>query len=186
MWHNIRVEITGSSQGLFHGEDPTGKPGLVPCIKFAFAAKKKNDAGRKDGLHSSATASLNKPVKLLLPWGPSSPQLWSAYWSNEALSAVKITAALAAGHAGEGQIFQKVTLSNATIVGIEQLLETPRDHKDDVTRIPNGAAIYGSLHVRMRYEQIEVEHPLSQTQAQHGAAMPRVPSLGGALGALRK
>jgi len=177
MSYTIRVEITGSKQGLLHGDDRAGKPGPIPCFKVGLAAKKKNDAGRQDAVHSSATATLNKPLKLLLPWGPSSPQCWDAYWSNEVLSTVKIVAYYGDGAGTIDVPFKKITLTNAIIVGITQNLDTPDEVvTQDVAR-HEGKPLFGALQLRIRYEQIQVEHPESQTQAHHGSAMPRVPAL---------
>lgn len=177
MWHSIRVEITGSKQGLFHGNDPKGAPGPIACFKVGLSAKKKNDAGRAGAVHSSATASLNKPLKLRLAWGPSAPQCWDAYWSNEVLSTVNIVACYADGSGTTDVPFKKITLTNAVIVGITQNLDTPDDAVTMDVAVREGKPIFGEVNLRIRYEQILVEHPESQTQAHHGSAMPSVPAL---------
>jgi len=181
MANRIHIEITGDKQGLFHGDKLKGAPGPSRCHGLKWCAKKSNDHGRAGSLHSSGTASADEPVQIHKPIGPSTPQLWDAYWQGEVLSTVKIVIHYADGTGDTDKPFQILTLTNATISAMEQEV---RDLSSESTTNAAGdaAPFVGTERIEFTYEQITVEHPTAKTKTKHGhpsnkLGLPSLPSM---------
>ena len=104
----ISMSIKGTVQGKFKGSSP--KEGTIPVLSFNMAMSSPRDAatGQASGKRQ------HKPVKLSVPWGNWSPQIFSAMMNNEVL----ITVALEVSGGGNGTC-EVIKLTNATVTDIE-------------------------------------------------------------------
>lgn len=120
----IYVTITAAKQGTLRGEARDARRGglWTPCVRYFYQVTSPQDA-------ISGMASGRKqrsPVTFTKEWGGSSPQLYQAMVNNEILKTVIFEFARVAP-SGEEHIFQKVTLSDATISSIRQFVNYPAD-----------------------------------------------------------
>ena len=103
----ISMSIKGTVQGKFKGSSP--KEGTIPVLSFNMAMSSPRDAatGQASGKRQ------HKPVKLSVPWGNWSPQIFSAMMNNEVLT----TVALNVSGGGNGTC-EVIKLTNATVTDL--------------------------------------------------------------------
>jgi type VI secretion system secreted protein Hcp len=120
----IYVTINAAKQGTLRGESRDARRGglWTPCLRYFYQVTAPQDA--VTGMASGRKQ--RSPVIFTKEWGGSSPQLYQAMVNNEVLKTVIFEFART-GPSGEEHIFQKVTLTDATISSIRQFVNYPAD-----------------------------------------------------------
>jgi type VI secretion system secreted protein Hcp len=118
----IYASFKGIKQGDFKGEsNQKGHEGTVPGVAFSYGVIVPRDTatGQASGKRQ------HQPVVFTKEWGASSPQFYTAAYTNEVLSQVAFNFYVT-GPTGTQQLDHTVKLTNATIVSVKQSLELPQ------------------------------------------------------------
>ncbi len=125
-WAQVRiyVSINATRQGPLKGEarDPRRGGSWTPCLRYFYQVTSPLDAAT--GLSSGRKQ--RSPILFTKEWGGSSPQLYQAMVTNEVLKTV-IFEFVRTGPGGEERVFQRVTLTDATVSSIKQFVNYPQD-----------------------------------------------------------
>lgn len=114
--------VTGAKQGAFKGESTQkGREGKIPGVAFSYGV-----ASPRDGTSGQATGKRqHRPVVFTKEWGASSPQFYTAAYTNEVLSSV-LFEFYYASPTGTQIVDHSIKLTNATIIEIEQSVMVPQ------------------------------------------------------------
>ena len=118
----IYASIKGIKQGDFKGESTQKSyEGMVPCAAFSCGVIVPRDAltGQASGKRQ------HQPVVLTKEWGISSPQFYTAAYTNEVLSQVAFNFYII-GPTGIQQLDHTIKLTNATIISVRQSVLLPQ------------------------------------------------------------
>jgi type VI secretion system secreted protein Hcp len=110
------VTIEGSKQGPFQGESVRDRRSeQLTGISFHYAVASPRDVatGQASGKRQ------HQPVVFVKEWGAASPQLFQACVTNEVIKSARFDFVRTAD-TGEELVYQRITLTNATISQIEQ------------------------------------------------------------------
>ncbi|HUK16627.1 MAG TPA: type VI secretion system tube protein TssD [Bryobacteraceae bacterium] len=104
----IYMSIRGAVQGKFKGS--SSKEGGIPVLNFSMGMSSPRDAstGQASGKRQ------HKPLKLSVPWGNWSPQIFSAMTTNEVLLTVALQV-----NGGSNRTCEVIKLTNATVTDLE-------------------------------------------------------------------
>jgi type VI secretion system secreted protein Hcp len=118
---NAYLYIKGTKEGVFKGDNSrTGQPDYMACLGFSYEIKSPRDAA--SGMATGKRQ--HQPIRIIKEWGPASPQIFQACCTNEVLTSV-IIEFVKVNPDGKPQVFQRVTLTNATISDDRQFLDVP-------------------------------------------------------------
>ena len=152
------VTITGTKQGRLQGEensesdDGAGQARLTG-IKYRYEVS----TPRQGGSGMATGKRVHSPVVFTKRWGPSSPQLLTALFTNEVLTSV-LFEFVRVGGSGQEEIFHTVTLHNAVVTDIvtyADLTDTSGDPYD-------GAYLED---ISLVFRRIEIENKPGKTTA---------------------
>ena len=147
----IYASFKGVRQGDFKGESTQkGREGMIPGVAFSYGVLVPRDTA--SGLPTGKRQ--HQPVVFTKQWGVSSPQFYTAAYTNETLSQVTFNFYVT-GPTGIQQLDHTVKLTNATIISVNQSLHLPQPggpvidsrevqeisltfQKIDITSIPGG------------------------------------------------
>ena len=147
----IYASFKGVRQGDFKGETTQkGREGMIPGVAFNYGVLVPRDAA--SGLPTGKRQ--HQPVIFTKEWGVSSPQFYTAAYTNEALSQVTFNFFIT-GPTGIQQLDHTVKLTNALIISVKQVVHLPQSggplidsrelqeisltfQKIDITSIPGG------------------------------------------------
>lgn len=118
----IYAAFKGVKQGDFKGEsNQKGHEGTVPGVAFSYGVIVPRDVatGQASGKRQ------HQPVVFTKEWGASSPQFYTAAYTNEVLSAVAFNFYVS-GPTGTQLLDHTVKLTNATIVSVKQSIQLPQ------------------------------------------------------------
>lgn len=112
----LYVTVEGRKQGKFNGEGIAGDQGRIPGVGFEYEASSPRDpfSGQASGKRQ------HKPVVFTKEWGISSPQFYSALFTNEVLTSV-LFEFFDVTSRGE-ELDHTITLTNALILGVRQYM----------------------------------------------------------------
>ena len=147
----IYASFKGVKQGDFKGEsNQKGREGMIPCVGFSYGVIIPRDVttGQASGKRQ------HQPVIVTKEWGASSPQFYTAAYTNEVLSTVAFNFYVP-GPTGLLQLDHTIKLTNATIISVKQSILLPQQggpvidsreleeisltfQKIDITSIPGG------------------------------------------------
>jgi len=118
----IYAAVTGAKQGAFKGETTQkGREGKIPGVGFSYGV-----AVPRDATSGQATGKrMHKPVVFTKEWGASSPQFYTAAFTNEVLSTVLFEFFVTAAN-GTQVVDRTIKLTNAIIVESDQSLLLPQ------------------------------------------------------------
>jgi len=118
----IYASFKGVKQGDFKGESTQkGHEGTVPGVAFSYGV-----IIPRDTVTGQATGKRqHQPVVFTKEWGASSPQFYTAAYTNEVLSQVTFNFYVA-GPTGLQQLDHTVKLTNATIISVKQSIHLPQ------------------------------------------------------------
>ena len=118
----IYATVTGAKQGAFKGETTQkGREGKIPGVGFNYGV-----AVPRDGTSGQATGKrMHRPVVFTKEWGASSPQFYTAAFTNEVLSTVLFEFFVTAAN-GTQVVDRTIKLTNAIIVESDQSLLLPQ------------------------------------------------------------
>jgi type VI secretion system secreted protein Hcp len=116
----ILVSIQGEKQGVLKGE---AKDGKIEGMTFKMGAVSPRDVatGQASGKRQHKALSFTKA------WDAASPQLFQALTTNEKLPMVKFEFVGPSPDGGGDQVFQKITLTGASIASVDQTMEDGND-----------------------------------------------------------
>lgn len=136
----INLTIEGAKQGVF----PGARGGAIPGLRFSYGVKSPRDlaSGQATGKRQHGPVVVTKMV------GTSSPQIFQALITNEALKSVVIDLP-----GGEGGIGYTIKLTNASVSEIKQY-----------TEVLNGRATVLE-DASFTFQRIEVQDPGTKTMA---------------------
>jgi type VI secretion system secreted protein Hcp len=118
----IYASFKGIKQGDFKGEsNQKGHEGTVPGVAFSYGVIVPRDTATGQ----ASDKRQHQPVVFTKEWGASSPQFYTAAYTNEVLSQVAFNFYVT-GPTGTQQLDHTVKLTNATIVSVKQSLELPQ------------------------------------------------------------
>lgn len=149
------VAIKGKKQGQFKGEGfaDKRKDKWAPILSFTFNGASPRDAG--SGLPSGKRRY--EPVCLVKQWGESTPQLWTAFATNETLSEVDFEFTRTNPN-GEEVVYQTVTLMEASIVQMKESSSTT------TTKAPGATTDVGEVdEVCFTFRRVTVENKDART-----------------------
>jgi type VI secretion system secreted protein Hcp len=147
----IYASFKGVRQGDFKGESTQkGREGMIPGVAFSYGVLVLRDT--TSGLPTGKQQ--HQPIVFTKQWGVSSPQFYTAAYTNEVLSAVVFNFYVT-GPTGIQQLDHTVKLTNATIISVNQSIHLPQSggpvidsrelqeisltfQKIDITSIPGG------------------------------------------------
>lgn len=118
----IYATVTGARQGAFKGETTQkGRETMIPVVGFSYGVITPRDTttGKGSGKRQ------HQPVVLTKQWGASSPQFFTAAYTNEILTSV-VFDFFVTNAAGVQQLDHTVKLTNAAIVSVQQSLHLPQ------------------------------------------------------------
>jgi len=116
MAYEYYMTIQGSNQGKFRGESQK-RPGQIPILSIQYAVASPRDAstGQATGKRQ------HKPLSIVKEWGASSPQLFRALTSGEALASVVISCvAVAQDQFGSGGVCQTIKLIDPRVSAVRR------------------------------------------------------------------
>ena len=114
--YEFNMGIHGAKQGWFKPENAT--KGGLPCLGFQLAAESLRDA--QSGLPTGRRQY--SPLTVTRAWGPSSPQIFEAFATDEPLPEVTFDFPVV-GPNGTASVAYTIKLTNATIIGVTYHLE---------------------------------------------------------------
>ena len=157
MAYAFYVTIKGAKQGDFKGEvsrpATPGPPDAILGLAFHYEVSSPRDPAT--GLVTGKRQ--HSPIAFVKEWGASSPQLFQAAVTNEALISVAFEF-FAAQPAGQGTApFYKIALTNASVVSIKQDVQGPPPGVAGETR--------DLEEVSLVFQKIEVESYAGKTVA---------------------
>jgi type VI secretion system secreted protein Hcp len=118
----IYASVTGASQRIFKGETTQkGRENMIPLVAYTYGVISPYDAatGQATGRRQ------HEPVVITKEWGASSPQFYTAAYTNEILTTVTVSF-FKANATGVQQLDHTIKLTNARIVSIQQSLHLPQ------------------------------------------------------------
>jgi len=118
----IYATVTGAKQGAFKGETTQkGREGKIPGVGFSYGVSVPRDAtsGQATGKR------IHRPVVFTKEWGASSPQFYTAAFTNEVLSTV-LFEFFATSPSGTQVVDRTIKLTNAIIIECDQSLFLPQ------------------------------------------------------------
>ncbi|HWW23623.1 MAG TPA: type VI secretion system tube protein TssD [Edaphobacter sp.] len=118
----IYAAFKGVKQGDFKSEsNQKDHEGTVPGVAFSYGVIVPRDVatGQASGKRQ------HQPVVFTKEWGASSPQFYTAAYTNEVLSAVAFNFYVS-GPTGTQQLDHTVKLTNATIISVKQSIQLPQ------------------------------------------------------------
>ncbi len=116
--------VTGAKQGAFKGETTQkGRENMVPIVAYTYGVLSPYDVatGQATGKRQ------HKPVVITKEWGASSPQFYTAVYTNEILTTVTLSF-FTANPTGVQQLSHTIKLTNARIVSVQQSLHLPQSN----------------------------------------------------------
>jgi type VI secretion system secreted protein Hcp len=158
----IYASFKGVKQGDFKGESTQkSHEGTIPGVAFSYGVIVPRDTttGQASGKRQ------HQPVVFTKEWGASSPQFYTAAYTNEVLSAVAFNFYIT-GPTGIQQLDHTVKLTNATIVSVKQSTSLPQQggpvidsreleeisltfQKIEITSIPGGTTATDTWNVNV-------------------------------------
>jgi type VI secretion system secreted protein Hcp len=118
----IFATFKGVKQGDFKGESTQkSHEGMVPGVAFSCGVIVPRDVTTGQG----SGKRQQQPVVFTKEWGASSPQFYTAAYTNEVLSAVAFNFYII-GPTGIQQLDHTVKLTNATIISVRQSVLLPQ------------------------------------------------------------
>jgi type VI secretion system secreted protein Hcp len=114
--------VTGAKQGAFKGESTQkGREGKTPGVALTYGVASPRDvtSGQASGKRQQ------HPVVFTKEWGASSPQFYTAAYTNEILSSVLLEF-YSTSPTGVQVVDHTIKLTNATIIEIEQSVMVPQ------------------------------------------------------------
>lgn len=119
MAYEFYVTIEGIRQGTFKGESVhESRANKIVGVKFLYEVKSPHDA--RSGMTTGQP--LHGPVIFTKAWGAASPQIFQALVSNETLKTV-LFEFFRVSPDGTKELFQTITLMNASISNLRQYIE---------------------------------------------------------------
>ncbi len=149
------VAIKGKKQGQFKGEGfaDKRKDRWAPLLSFSFSGISPRDPGT--GLPSGKRHY--DPICLVKQWGESTPQLWTAFATNESLAEVDFEFTRTNPN-GEESVYQTVTLLEASIVQMKE------SSSPTTTRAPGATTDVGEVdEVCFTFHKVTVENKDAHT-----------------------
>ena len=114
------VSVEGTKQGKFEGESVKNQyKDMIQGMAFEWDVTSPRDAA--SGLPSGKRQY--KPITFTKEWGAASPQLFQALTSNEVLKTVRFDF-VRANASGAEYVFQRITLTNASVSEIKRYAGT--------------------------------------------------------------
>jgi type VI secretion system secreted protein Hcp len=118
----IYASFKGVRQGDFKGESTQkGREGMIPGVAFSYGVLVPRDTA--SGLPTGKRQ--HQPVVFTKQWGVSSPQFYTAAYTNETLSQVTFNFYVT-GPTGIQQLDHTIKLTNAIIISVKQSLQIPQ------------------------------------------------------------
>jgi type VI secretion system secreted protein Hcp len=113
---DVFLSIKGSKQGAFRGEGQAAASGRIACAGFEYNIKAPRDVatGQASGKRQHGT------IRIIKEWGAASPMFHNALISNDTLSNLEFLFTKTDQRTGQAVVFQKITLSTATVIDIRQ------------------------------------------------------------------
>jgi type VI secretion system secreted protein Hcp len=118
----IFASVTGAKQGAFKGESTQkGYSGKIPGVGFSYgvAVPRDETTGQASGKR------MHRPVVFTKEWGASSPQFYTAAYTNELLTTV-LFEFLTTGPTGIAVVDHTIKLTNAVVVETDQSILLPQ------------------------------------------------------------
>ncbi len=155
MAYEFYVTIEGTKQGKFKGESKVAarKDNLVG-LAFEYKVISPHDAAT--GVASGKRQ--HSPILFTKEWGPASPQIYQALWTNEVLKSV-LFEFIRMSPDGKETIFQTVKLTTANIVAVHAY----RDHTGAKSNDP--VQTHELEDVSFVFHKIEVTNNIAKTMA---------------------
>jgi len=118
----IVATVTGAKQGAFKGEsNQKGREGKIPGVALSYGV-----LSPREVTSGQATGKRQQhPVVFTKEWGASSPQFYTAAYTNEVLSSV-LFEFYYASPTGAQIVDHSIKLTNATIIQVEQSVMIPQ------------------------------------------------------------
>jgi type VI secretion system secreted protein Hcp len=154
MAYEFYVKVKGAKQGAFKNETPREKhAGKIPGISFHYNVKSPRDTA--SGMASGKR--VHQPVSFVKEWGASTPQLFQALCTNEALPEVTFEF-VKTDQNGEEYVYHTIRLVNARVTELDQYLaaEAAADQSHDVHELEK---------VSFTFQRIEIENKDGKTMA---------------------
>jgi len=118
------ISIKGLKQGQFKGDQPDRIGRADWMIGTAFTQELSEPRDEHTGLPTGKRQW--KPIQITKQWGAASPQILQALATNETLTRTTPD--------GKEQVYQTITLTNATIVSVSRTLgadESQQSHRNE-------------------------------------------------------
>lgn len=118
----IYATVTGAKQGAFKGETTQkGREKMLPVVGFSYGVIVPHDiaSGQASGRRQ------HQPVVFSKEWGASSPQFYTAAYTNEVLTTV-IFSFFSLDKTGVQQLSHTIKLTNASIASVKQSVALPQ------------------------------------------------------------
>ena len=144
MAYEFYVTIEGTKQGKFRGESPRdGHQDKIACISYSYTLKSPRDAatGQASGKRQ------HQPVTITKEWGASSPQFFQACVSNEVLKSV-LFEFIRTNSDGKEDVYQTVTLTNASISEFKQFTSDAGRAQGDVHELDEISFTFQTISIR--------------------------------------
>jgi len=156
MAYEYYMTIQGSNQGKFRGESQK-RPGQIPILSIQYAVASPRDAstGQATGRRQ------HKPLSIAKELGASSPQLFRALTSDEALTSVVISCvAVAQDQFGSGGVCQTIKLINARVSAVRYAGHAPSTEQalEEVTFSFEGIEFNGAPAARIPPTHLTSHH----------------------------
>jgi type VI secretion system secreted protein Hcp len=148
----LYVTVDAVKQGKFKGEGLAGDRGRIPGVGLEYEANAPRDpfSGQASGKRQ------HKPVVFTKEWGISSPQFYSALFTNEVLKSV-VFEFIGTTSRGE-EVDHTIKLTNAAISGVRQYVHNG----------PSGGPAVDTRElqeVTFTFQKIEIESETGKTTA---------------------
>jgi type VI secretion system secreted protein Hcp len=149
--------LEGTRQGKFKGS--AGIKGLEDSIAiqrfdYEIVSPRDTATGMATGKRQ------HKPIRIIKEWDASTPMLFQALTTNEVLKTAKFSF-YRPTPTGQSELFQVVTLTNASVTGIKQFTGDPS--VNIIPRIPADTARFEE--VSFVFQKIEIENKPAGTTA---------------------
>ena len=160
--YEFYMTVEGVKQGKLKGENQPF-PGAIGCLGFQFQVEAPRDVatGQASGKRQYS------PLTITTEWGPSSPQLFQALISNEAIKTVECQF-FSSTPTGTQQPYATIRLTNAVVSKVQYRLETSSQGLG-----PPGALLED---ISFTFQKIEL-----QSQGGLTTSMDQVTALGAAI-----
>ena len=155
----IYMMVKGQKQGVFRGEvRQKGREGTILCHRFQFADNAVRDP--QSGLPTGQR--MLQPITITKEWDSSSPQFLQALVTNELIPTIifHVWVPREARGAGEEIMLEKITLTNAYIIGIRRsynALGEPQNYQNALLE-----------EITFGYQRIEITHTYGGITAADG------------------